>query len=98
MERKESQSIGDVLRLAFQDNCMQERLDECKAAAVWPEIVGAPIAGQCRRASVKGGLMTVAVPNAALRNELTMTRSQLVRAINRPLGKEVVYDIRFSSF
>jgi len=26
MERKESQSIGDILRLAFQDNCMQDRL------------------------------------------------------------------------
>lgn len=97
MERKESQSIGDILRMAFQENCMQERLDECKAAEIWPEVVGSFISGLCGRPSVKGGVMTVGVPDAPLRHELTMTRSRIIRAINTRLGKEVVSDIRFIS-
>lgn len=97
MERSESQSIGDILRLAFQDNCMQDRLDECKASDCWHIIVGPHIASQCRRPFVKAGLMTVGVPNAALRHELLMSRSRLARAINSYLGKEVVADIRFTS-
>nr|QIM10853.1 hypothetical protein Muribac1_0620 [uncultured Muribaculaceae bacterium] len=97
MERKDSQSIGDVLRLAFQENCMQGRLDECRAVDIWPEIVGPAIAVQCRRPFVAKGIMTVGVPNASLRNELSMNRSLLIRAINRHLGKETVTQIRFVS-
>lgn len=97
MERKESQSIGDILRLAFQENCMQSRLDECKAVDLWPAIVGPALASQCRRPTVSKGLMTVGVPNAALRNELSMNRSSLVRAINAGLGKQTITDIRFVS-
>lgn len=97
MERKESQSIGDILRLAFQDNCMQDRLDERRAADAWGNVVGDHIASQCRRPFVKAGMMTVGIPNAALRHELSMSRSSLVRAINTLLGKDVVRDIRFTA-
>lgn len=97
MERKESQSIGDVLRLAFQENCMQDGLDQCRAVDTWPLIVGQALASQCSRPFVKNRVMTVGVPNAALRHELTMNRSSIVRAINNRLAKQVLSDIRFTS-
>lgn len=97
MERKEAQSIGDVLRMAFQENCMQERLDERKAINVWPEIVGRQLAEQCLRPTVSGGIMTIGVKNAALRHELTMSRTRLISAVNRFLGKEVISGMRFTS-
>ncbi|MDE6143856.1 MAG: DUF721 domain-containing protein, partial [Muribaculaceae bacterium] len=37
----------------------------------------------------------VGVRNAALRHELTMSRSMLAHEINRQLGKNVISDIRF---
>lgn len=52
MERKESQSIGDVLRIAFQENCMQDRLDEMKAINLWPAVIGMENAAACRRPTV----------------------------------------------
>lgn len=73
MERKESQSIGDVLRIAFQENCMQDRLDEMKAINLWPAVIGMENAAACRRPTVYDGVMTVGVPNASLRHELSMT-------------------------
>lgn len=97
MERTEPQSIGDILRMAFQENCMQDRLDECKAADLWAAVVGEDLSKKCRRPTVKHGLMTVGVANAALRNELTMNRTSLRGAINRILGKETITDIRFTS-
>lgn len=96
MERKDSQQIGDVLRMAFQENCMQGKLDEVKAASLWPAVVGRGIATECGRPFVAKGLMTVAVGNAALRQELHMNRSRIVREINRQLGKDVITDIRFT--
>lgn len=97
MERITPQSVGDVLRMAFQENCMQGRLDECKAADLWPSVVGPDLAGKCRRPAVRNGIMTVGVPNAALRNELAMNRSSLRNAINASIGKQIINDIHFTS-
>lgn len=97
MERTDPQSIGDILRLAFQENCMQDRLDEYKAADLWQTVVGADLARKCRRPAVKNGIMTIGVPNAALRNELAMNRSTLRGAINGILGKNTITEIRFTS-
>lgn len=97
MERKEAQSIGDVLRLAFQDNCMQDRLDERRAVEAWRDVVGADLAAQCMRPDVRDAVMTVGIRNASLRHELSMSRSSLVRALNARLGRPVIEDIRFTA-
>ncbi len=97
MERKQSQSIGDVLRLAFQDNCMQDCLDERKAIDAWSVTVGPDLAAQCMRPTVKDALMTVGVRNASLRHELSMNRSRLCRAINSTVGRVIIEDIRFTA-
>lgn len=97
MERKESQSIGDVLRIAFQENCMQDRLDEMKAINLWPAVIGMENAAACRRPIVYGGVMTVGVPNASLRHELSMNRSAIRNALNSMIGKNSISEIRFIS-
>lgn len=76
---------------------MQDRLNESRAVQLWSEVVGMHIASQCRRPFVKGGVMTVPVPNAALRQELAMNRSRLAGAINTRIGRETISEIRFIS-
>lgn len=97
MERKQSQSIGDVLRLAFQENCMQDRLDERKAMEAWSLVVGSDLAAQCMRPTVKDAVMTVGVRNASLRHELSMNRTKLCNAINLKVGRVIIEDIRFTA-
>ncbi len=97
MERVQSQSIGDVLRLAFQDNCMQDRLDERKAVDAWSVVVGKELAAQCMRPTVRDAVMIIGVRNAALRHELTMNRSRLCRAINSRIGRVIIEEIIFSA-
>lgn len=89
--------MGDILRLAFQENCMQDHLDECKAIELWESVVGRNLAAMCRRPKVEAGVMTVGVPNASLRHEFTMSRSSLRNAINYAIGKETISEIRFIS-
>lgn len=95
MQRLEPQSVGDVLRLTIQEANMQTKLAECQAAELWAPLVGEHIAGRCGRPKVTAGIMTVSVPAAPLRQELTMTRSSMIRLINERLGSEVIKDIRF---
>ena len=97
MERYEAQSIGDVLRTLLEETSLQERMDELKAAHLWPAVVGTPIARLCKPATVKKGVMTVGVANASLRQELHMSRSRLRQLINEAIGKETILEIKFTS-
>lgn len=95
MERHEAQSLGDLLRLAIEENQNTFRYDEINAINAWPKIIGRSIAGQTGRPFLKDGVMTIRVAQAPLRHELNMMRSTLARAINAEIGKDIVKDIRF---
>ncbi|MDE5663504.1 MAG: DUF721 domain-containing protein [Muribaculaceae bacterium] len=97
MQRKDSCSVGDVLREVLQENNMTGRLDELKAAAAWPAIVGDHIASRTLRPYVKNGAMTIRVSDAGLRHELNMNRTSLIREFNRIVGREVITSLRFTN-
>lgn len=95
MERKEAESLGDLLRQAIEENQSAFRFDEINAINAWPGIVGRDVASKTMRPFIKNGLMTIRVPSAPLRHELNMMRSMIAAAINREVGKEVVRELRF---
>lgn len=95
MERSEIKSIGDVLREAIEETNMQGRLDELRAADLWPQIVGKHIAQQTMKPLVRSGMMTIRVVDAALRHELSMHSTLLMREFNRLMQKEVITGLRF---
>ncbi len=95
MKRVEPESIGDVLRQTLQQQGMTGRLYEAKAVSLWPTVVGEHIASLCGRPVMNNGLMTIYVRSASLRQELNMSRTQLMRLINETLEREVVRDMRF---
>lgn len=95
MKRLEPESVGDVLRLTLQECNLAGRMDEVRAAALWPEIMGKGIASRTSRPSISCGVMVVYVDSAPLRHELTMHRSTIISLINRRMQKEVVRSIRF---
>lgn len=95
MKRVEPELIGDVLRQTLQGEGMTQRLRETQAVAAWPDIVGPHMAANCGKPVVYQGLMTVYVRSAALRQELNMSRSILIRLINEAVGHDIIKEIRF---
>lgn len=95
MKRIEAQSIGDVLRETIEECNIASRFAELHAIELWRPIVGEHLASLCGRPTVSNGIMRVPVPGASLRQELTMSRSSLIRLINAELGKNVIKEIRF---
>ena len=45
--------------------------------------------------SVAGGVMTVHITSAPLRNELMLMRSNIIQRINDALGRDVIHEIVF---
>ncbi len=97
MKRVEPEAVGDVLRMAIEHSQMAVHLDELHAADFWPAIAGPDIAAKCGRPFIQNGKMSIRVPDASLRQELTMSRSLIIREFNRLAGKDVVKSLRFSS-
>lgn len=96
MERTEAQSLGEVLRQAIEENRAAFRFDEISAIKAWPKVIGEAIASKTMRPFIKAGVMTVRVPAAPLRHELNMMRSQIARAINAEIGKDIVTELKFT--
>lgn len=97
MKRSEIQSVGDVLRMALEENDLAGRLEELKAAELWPQVVGSHLASMTLRPYIRAGTMTVRVPDASLRHELSMHRTLILREINRLLGKDLIHTLRLNS-
>lgn len=95
MERKEAQSIGDLLRQEIENSRLSPLLDELNAAKAWPRVVGKDVASRTLRPFIQNGVMTIRVPSAPLRQELSMMRSSLIGALNAEVGKNVVKELRF---
>lgn len=96
MERKEAESLADVLRQAIEENQSAFRFDEMEAINAWPRVIGPDMAKRTMRPYIKNGRMTIRVPSPPLRQELNMMRSAIAKAINAEVGKEVVTDLRFT--
>lgn len=95
MERKEAESIGDLLRREIEENQAAFRFDEIEAINAWPKVIGSSVAIKTLRPYIKDGKMTIKVPSAPLRHELNMMRTAISKAINTEVGKEVVKDLKF---
>ncbi len=96
MKRVNAESLGDVLRRAIEEANLADTLEEYRACALWPEIVGPDIAARTGKPYIIRGVMSVSVKAAPLRHELMMSRSQLIRCLNAPFKRTVVRDIRFT--
>lgn len=95
MKRSEITSVGDVLREVLEQNNLDRRLEELKAAELWPRVIGDHIASQTLSPYVNKGVMTIRVADAALRHELSMSRTPITKEINRIMGKEVIKSLIF---
>ncbi|MCM1377974.1 MAG: DUF721 domain-containing protein [Clostridium sp.] len=95
MKRVQTLQFGDVLRQTIQECEMTDRLDEIEAARCWAIVIGEAHARRSPMPTVHKGVMTVRLQSAALRQEFTQCRSELVKAINTLMHREIITDIRF---
>ena len=89
MKRTSAQSVGDIINQVLRQERLDVRLDEQRALAMWPTLVGHGVNRYTTDRSVKDGVLTFTISSAPLRNQLMLTRSTLIARINESLGHEV---------
>ena len=95
MKRTEAKQIGEIIDGFVKAENLTTAMNEHKAAYVWPDVVGYGINRYTISRSVSGGVMTVRMSSATLRNELMMNRSLLIKRINEAVGAPVINEIIF---
>lgn len=95
MKRTEAKNVGQIINDLLQKENLDVALDEHRASALWPQIVGDGINRYTISRSVKDGVMTVRLSSASLANELMLIRASIIQRINEALGREIIREIIF---
>ncbi len=95
MKRTYPKSIAEVIDGFMKAEQLDTQLNEQRASALWPQIVGQGINRYTISRDVRDGVLIVRLSSAPLRNELMMNRSALIKRINEALGQEVIREIIF---
>jgi hypothetical protein len=72
---------------------LAERLREAEIWRIWPDVVGAAIAGRAQPLRIIKGTLTVAVSSAPWMQELRFMTGMMKEKLNSRLGGEVVKEI-----
>lgn len=95
MKRTEAKNIGQIIDELLKKENLDVALDEHRACALWPQIVGDGINRYTIKRYVNNGVMTVHLSSASLSNELMIKRASLIQRINEALGREIIREIIF---
>ena len=95
MFRKKVRSIAELLPEFLRMLGLVSPLLQMRLLDSWDSVVGACICVYCAVNFIKNQTLYVKILNPALRADLTMHRSMLVRRLNEQVGALVISDIRF---
>ena len=85
--------LGDLIKEFYEQYRGTDYLDEVKVINSWPKVVGPFIASHTIDLYIKNGVLFVRVDSDALRNELSYSKSLLIRNLNEVVGREVIHEI-----
>lgn len=93
MRRTEAKSVTEIIAETFGQGDNSERFDLQRASLAWTEVMGPEVNRQTFRRYIEGSTLHVHIVSAALKNELIYQKDNIIRNINRTVGRDVLTDI-----
>ena len=94
MFRRDVKSISDLLNIYLRNEGLETPLLQRRALAAWDTVVGQSVARYTGEKFIKNQTLFVKVLSPALRQDLSMMRSQIVKRINGTVGSQEIVDVR----
>ena len=92
--RREVKSISDLLNKFLRAEGLEVPLQQKRIIDSWETVVGKIVASYTREKFIKNQTLFVKIINPALRQDLSMMRTQLVKRLNAQVGAMVIVDVR----
>lgn len=92
LRSQEATPISDAISNWLKSNHLEDKLLISRINADWEEMVGPVIARHTRSIRVENKVLQIIVDNAPLRQQLTYSKTQLVKLVNEKAGRQLVID------
>ena len=93
MRKSNQQSIGIVIKKLLKDQKLEGRLKELDVLELSEELLGKNLMKYINDLSVKNGTLIIKVRSAAVRNELSYQKSEIIKKINKQVGNKILQEI-----
>ena len=94
MFRREVKPLGEILMKLLRDEGLEIPLQQKRLIDAWETVAGPMVARYTTEKFIKNQTLLVKITNPALRHDLTMMRTQLVRRLNEQVGALIITDIK----
>lgn len=94
MFRKQAKSIAELLQNYLRTEGLETPLQQKRLMDAWETVTGKTVAQYTGEKFIKNQTLFVKILNPALRQDLSMMRSQLVKRLNENVGTTVITDVR----
>ena len=94
MFKQHPQGISDLLQKFLRQNSLETPLQQRRLINAWDEVAGAVITQYTEEKYIRNQTFCVKIINPALRADLQMRRSELVKELNSRVGALIITDIR----
>ncbi len=95
MFRRKTLILSVVLKHYLREEGLETPLLQHRLIEAWEEVAGKTVAKYTTEKYIQNQTLFVKISNPALRQDLSMMRSQLVRRLNEKVESMVISDIRF---
>ena len=94
MFRKWEMNVDDIVAICLRENGLETPMLQVRLVDAWDHVVGEVIARYTEEKFIRNQTLFVKISNPALRSDLSMMRSQLVKKLNDEVGSHIIAEIR----
>lgn len=94
MFRQHPQSIKDLLNQYLRHEGLETPLLQKRLIDAWDDVAGELVARYTKEKFIRNQTLFVKILNPALRQDLSMMRSELIKKLNERVGAQVIFDIK----
>lgn len=94
MFKRDVKALDDLLQQFIRNEGLETPLLQKRTIDAWEHVTGKTVAEYTGEKFIKNQVLFVKITNPALRQDLSMMRSQLLRRLNEVAGVKVISDIR----
>lgn len=92
LRKTEPVTLSEAINRWIEENRLGDKLGQTEIKDLWPVWMGPAVARYTRRIRIENKILKIEVTSAPLRQQLSMSRSQIVRMVNENAGRQVVVE------
>jgi predicted nucleic acid-binding Zn ribbon protein len=93
LSKHNAHSLKEVIDQLLKAYKLDDKLAERRLIASWESVMGAMIAKHTLDLYIKHKQLFVSLDSAALRNELSLAKTKIVKMLNDEVGTEVINEV-----